>query len=335
MEKKIFNDVLNVSATIKLQGNGCVNYDEGSEAQLRFGFDSGYFAPGDVFQLKDGKIVKPVENLKIAKRDIYPMGAIKTEDGDKPKYGFKYKVSRDCLNRWIVNQSLPYYSQEVVNYRNLFSNLLSEPLMVLKGYCYPEVNVKKAGYTLTDAIENNSVIRENALFELHTKKSARTKENNCFYKAENVGELEYVSKMNLDLTELQFISMDNKNDRDAVGVSSNSQEEKEYLMLLSSKMKNFTSEPKDYNMVNDKIDLYERGILLSQENVDFLAKLLLERFLKLDIERAGASLKTTSIDLTITMLDGKVETIENITLDTIQNITLNYYQKYVERVTEG
>ena len=207
--------------------------------------------------------------------------------------------------------------------------------------------------TITDAIADGAWL-DKVSFEIGTKSGFKNselkketvnekgevvkgKKDTSLFNTEQVGEHDYIAKMNLDLAELQFISTDIVYDRCAADLSQKQNKD----MYLNAIRRNF-------NMLDVDINFYrlltavcgdefaEEGIKLSTEGVDIMVKKVLSNIVNVKEVRPskGGIFEFKSMELIVKMEDGSEETVIINNNYDINNVTFEYADAYVVADTE-
>lgn len=319
--------VKGIEFTAKFKGNGCVNYDDND--QKYFLVNSGII---------DEKNRPLNDNVTYAKKTFST-----DEDGD---IGFKYKVSSACIRHNMYKEEMDNHINE--NHMQLpyvYYNALATPAMIERGYMYtlaPYIDHKKSAFQITDAIEIRDNLRQGVTFDFHTKsvkkgdkinKLASTdsgaKGDTSIYRKENVGLCNYISEGFIDLDEMQFISLDELYDRRAVNIDVK-ENELRYMNALKRNIPNFSCEYGFFYMKNGytQDEWAEKGILLSEDVVDYLTKDIIKRILNVSIWKSGAYFKFDSLVIKYYGENGE-ETVE-ITHSNINDFKFIPYGKYLK-----
>lgn len=296
---------------VEFNGNGCVNWDGDSQ---NFYLKSKKLIPGDT-----------QKNVKFAKKSF-----IKTDNGIE----FVYKVSNDAIRHSMWQEEMPFFNQNLAQIPYIYYGMLGRPCMLERGYMYAtkspsESFKKKSCVELSDAVEISTCGNNSVSLEVHSRSGFKD-DTSLFYE-ENVGNLNYKSIGCIDLTELQFISMDQIFDRRAVS-DDNVENFKIYTDALTLNLPffNFNEKPSYYYMENSYLEdeWAEKGILLSHDSVDWMVKDILARILKVKIWRSGAYFKTTSVKILYADENG-VNFEDVITLDTLKDYYFDVDTKYM------
>lgn len=342
--KKLINEVKAIRFQVAFNGNGCVNYD--SISQLGTLKETGIYSE-DEEEIKRKK--KKGKNKMLAKKEF-------GYDENK-ETGFKYKVSSECLRHTMFRKTMPCVNALPNTDRNLVDRMHAQPDYILRGYMTTfgkkETAIRrKSPFTITDAVECNSTYRKFVDFDFHSNAGEKDNQKNglcdnendgndnnenetnstSLYHIENVGKLVYVADANLDVEELQFISCDQKYDRQAFDNERYGRNENPYLLELAKTMLNFTPEVKQYVLDNDIAqideDMYkigEYGVLLNKESVNMLIHRMFNLIKNLNIYKRNALFEFAKfMSIKVVTTDGIVE----IRPDEIDDIYFEYAEAY-------
>lgn len=255
------------------------------------------------------------KNVKYAKKNFY------VDEFGEVKY--KLKISSDCLRNTIFNDfhspSLLSHTREVLM-RNLGSmnTLLRGTLLATK----KETLKRKSPVLLCDAEQTNNSLStlevktrsgQKAASDIKVKEGEEVLVNdssdNTFYYEETVGETEYETIGTIDLSLLQFISLDPIFDR----YFFNDENYDLFKLFLSSNMPSFADNQgvKYFKLRDTEFILPEKGILLSNEDCNNLVRHFFNLLLKNNrISRKGGFAEISSIQYKI---------VNNVLTDTIDN----------------
>lgn len=299
---------------VEFNGNGCVNWDSNDQKV--------YLQAMGLIPSKNKDDIK--DNVKFAKKSF-----VKTDNGIE----FVYKVSNDAIRHSMWQDKMPFSNQNHAQIPYVYYSMLGRPCMLERGYMFAKDSTsesfkKKSCVCLSDAVEISSCPNSKVSLEVHSR--AGSKDNISLFYEENVGNLNYKSVGCIDLTELQFISMDDKYDRRAVS-DDNVANFDIYTKALTLNLPFFNEKPSYYYMENSYLEdeWAEKGILLSHDSVDWMVKDILARILKVNIWRSGAYFKTTSVKILYTDENG-VNFEDVITLDTLKDYYFDVDTKYIK-----
>lgn len=309
--------VKNILFKLDIQGNGVVNYDSNDQKYL-----------WNKNTEKAGVEFVKYDNVSFAKKRWY-------KNGDAVEK--KIIISSNCLRHYIFKNELEVYSPETAIDDHLLISMIASPALISRGYMSltkGETSVKRStSLNITDAEQTNGAI---STLDTFSRSGAKTqdesKSDNTFFKKETVGNIEYTTKGNIDLMNLQFISCDEVFDRMAFDPDFF----EEYSQILRGYLPDFSSSLKYYKSNTSVIDIPEYGILLSPQNIQFLVKDLLKRMLRFSIRKASAYAETTSlkIKLVYDVVEDKINNNEGwteVTEDVINNLEFDPEIFYTER----
>ena len=287
------NKVKSILIDLELEGNGVVNYDSGDQKWVLKNVDFN----GD-----------HNNNVSYAKKNFY-----KSDNPDE-KMSYKLKISSNCIHKSTFNDMVAL-TGSVTHNRDMLLMYISHPSSIMSGYLFPTLNLKKKSpISLTDAEQTCNAVSKLELFtrsgekvKNETDEDGKKKSDNSLFKKETVGDIKYRAKGVIDLTELQFISGDQKFDRQSF---LNDEGEK-----FLEKLKLILPDPNgiefgDYVIDGTSVNIPESGILLSEKNVEWLTKYYLTKLLETYIHRKNSYARVSSM---------KIKYVEKVTTDTFSN----------------
>lgn len=309
---KIFTNVKGIELELFFKGDGCVNYDSSDQkfTLSKLGLQCGLH-----------------DNVKLAKKEFKQIVNVDNE----VETVFKYKVSSECIKHECFKDEIEFENSKIAYLPHILLPCIASPALILRGYMYAGDNTikKKSPVCITSAKEI-SPYRRISDIEVHSKSGDRS--DTSLYFVENVGQLVYKSNAYIDLTELQFLSDDSTYDRKSIGVDGGENEK----IYLTAMRENFGDDIKfGYYFMKKglaKDEWAERGILLSQKNVDFLVKDMIKRFFKINLHRKDAFFKFIEMKVKVIYGDESYNE-EEIILNNINdadNYQFDYYVKYQE-----
>lgn len=309
---KIFTNVKGIELELFFKGDGCVNYDSSDQkfTLSKLGLQYGLH-----------------DNVKLAKKEFKQIVNLDNE----VETVFKYKVSSECIKHECFKDEIEFENSKVAYLPHILLPCIASPALILRGYMYAGDNTikKKSPVCITSAKEI-SPYRRISDIEVHSKSGDRS--DTSLYFVENVGQLVYKSNAYIDLTELQFLSDDSTYDRKSIGVDGGENEK----IYLTAMRENFGDDIKfGYYFMKKglaKDEWAERGILLSQKNVDFLVKNMIKRFFKINLHRKDAFFKFIEMKVKVIYGDESYNE-EEIILNNINDVDdyqFDYYIKYQE-----
>lgn len=264
--------VKNILFRIDIDGKGIVNYDSNDQRQIHYGTN----------------LYDKYENVQYAKKNFY------TKD-DKLQY--KIKISSDCIRHDIFINDVFNQSPNIISNNEIFHSYIASPAMLLRGYLFLD---KKASYKRKSAVTISDAEQIcNAVSHINTHSTSSVKTNlediadNTFFKRENVGDIKYQAYGNIDIMQLQFISLSELFDRQ----SFNPDSYKLFNTFLKTRLSKFDSEsePEYYLIDNSVSDVPELGITLNNECIVDLTKEFFKKLMSLHIKRKGAYAKTNNV----------------------------------------
>lgn len=316
--------VKGIEFTAKFKGNGCVNNDDKDQKW---------------FLVKNGLVGGKLEdNILFAKKSF--------STGEDGKIGFKYKVSSECIRHNMYKKEMDnQVNENHMQIQSVYYNALATPAMIERGYMYtlePYIDHKKSAFQITDAIEIRDNLRHGVTFDFHSKSikkeneakkvaenDAGAKSSTSIFRKENVGACDYEAEGFIDVDEMQFISFDETYDRRAVNVDVKNGKDL-YMAALKRNIPNFSCKEGYFYMKNGytQDEWAEKGILLSEDVVDYLTKDIIKRILNVSIWKSGAYFKFDSLVIKYYGENGE-ETVE-ITSDNIDDFKFIPVGKYNE-----
>jgi hypothetical protein len=318
-------NVKNILFKIELKGQGVVNYDSGEQKI--------------VFRSEEDKDSKSMyekhDNVSYAKKNFY-----RDECG---KLTWKLKISRDALMKAAYEKDSIAVSPNVIHFPNTLYNHIAHPVQLVRGYMFAndKGTIKRKGaLTITDA---EQICNAKSYMEIHSNNNdvKNVKEEReegeakgtGLFKRENVGEITYLSKGNIDLSILQFIPCDLKLDR----YSFNPDDIDLYASVLKRHLPNADDMKLSYQQFKTaSVLIPELGVKLKEEQVLFLVKQILSRLAATNVKRRGSYAKVESLKIKL-VTDSIGENFDNgewIELNTqeaINNLDFKFEDYYVEQ----
>lgn len=263
---------------VKLKGSGVVNYDDYSQ---RFMFN----------KTKEGQKFMSHDNVKLAKKEFFYIGE---------ELNYRLKISSACLSKAIFENEHPFQNPNVKLYDNVYLPYLADPTTIFKGYMFAgekeEVSDKrKSSYTITDVVQTSSNISFiDTCSRSGGKSSDETKSDTSFFYVENIGETEYSAKGVIDLEQLQFISLDQLNDRMAFHPD-------KFPVYSKFLKQNFGKEysAKYYTGVQNINKIPEYGILLDNTAILKMVNIFFTNLINAKIRRKNAFVEVVDVEYKI------------------------------------
>lgn len=309
---KIFDNVKSLEFRVRLNGDGCVNYD--SKEQMYTLANNGYRKGSGIFN----------ENVKYAKKRF---------NSDNT---FSYKQSSDCIKHEMYKDCMEFMNTRLSYIPMVLYRALAQSSYLMRGWVFTDGAKisRKSCVTITDSVSD---IKHNYVdMEVHSTSGAKgekpkdkdDKGNTSLFFEENVGKEQYSFDGYIDLTEIQFISLDPVFDRLNVDVDGGENEE----IFLTALKENFGDDIKiDYYYIKSSItedEFAERGILLNRDAVDSMVKDTLKRIMNINIWRSNSYLKYDSITVYVNYNNGTREEIPIDNIEDLSNYYFNYFEKY-------
>jgi len=289
--------------------------------------------------VKNGSLVN---NIMYAKKNFED----DVDENGKDVSRFRYKISGDSLRHAIYKEEMPFYNENIMQLPHVLIHAIATPALMTRGYLYIPTGrsplTKTSVLHITDAEE---VGRAHTIvdFDIHSKSvkkesnnvndsmdddsddmknETKTKSATSLFYTENVGHHKYVATGSIDLQELQFISGDKSYGRCAIDQNMLSM----YMEALKRNLTHDNFQHGYYYMGNSytQDEWAEEGILLSQDNVDELAKYLLRNIYNMTILRRTAELRVDYLKLIFD--DGEEYVIKSVS--DIDNFRFEVIGKY-------
>lgn len=316
--------IKNLLIKLNLEGVGVVNYDNIDQKKVLWNTHL--------------RVDKDSKNVSFAKKVFY-----EEFDGEKTKTSYKLKISDDAILKNAFRYDYVSPNPNIGHSTSLLYAYIASPISIIKGYLFPvkdSDNLKRKGsFKLGAAIQTCNAKSTMEFFSRSGEKKMNDgsddSSDTTIFSKETVGEIKYTANGNIDLMSLQFISADSIFDRYEI----NPDYFKIYKEFLSKKMPNFKSELGYYQLKNSSIEIPEYGILLSNENVNFLVKETLKRLLNINITRKGAYANTSSLmiklvnDPIIDKIDDDNNWIEIKNEKDINNLNIDF-EYFYEKVDD-
>lgn len=265
--------VKSILLKIELKGKGIVNFDGKEQKQVWNDNKLG------VRYIKD--------NVSLGKKHLYV-----DNDGN---CSYKLSISSNCLRSKIYDG---IQSPNICHSDSLLMAYIGSPTGILRGYVYPDFGVSKtSALQISDAEQVNN---SKSFIEFYSRSGEKSKniedsteKGTSIFNKESVGDVVYESKGFINLSELQFISASDSYGRKAF----NSDLFSKFKKYIKQSIPNFNSDLNYYNFKTSDIKLPEYGILLSNEDVNYLVKYQLKKILALTISRSKAYAQVTSLKI--------------------------------------
>lgn len=312
MSKK-FENVKSIKFDVTFNGIGCVNFDGN---QQKDSLINGKFIDYEIAKNK---------NTKYAKRYF-------------DKDCFRYKVSSDCIRHEMYKDCMEFQNTTLSYLPHILYRAIAQPQYLERGYMFTNFHQmkKKSSYCITPAISETE--HKKVHMELMSKSGYKgdkqiednDKGNTSLFFIENVGEETYHSEGSIDLTEMQFLSMDMLYDRLGVDVDGGANEK----IFMDAMKENYGEDTKiGYYYIKSSVtqdEFAERGILLNKQSVDFMVKDIIKRIMKIQIWRKDARFQFKNIKVVVNFENSMTEEIKINNIQDIDDYIFLYYTKYNE-----
>jgi len=306
---------------LNLKGEGVVNFDDSSQRWLYTGADN---------KLKH--LFHPHDNVKYAKKVLY-----KDSNGNLSNY--KLKISSKCLRKGIFENDLVGQNTNFIMNKEILYSQLGSPYYMINGYTLTVRDStsykKKSPVTIGDAIQTSENL---SIIETFTRSGAKKvkvdssdKSDTSLYNEETVGDMTYSAKGTINLNELQFVSLDDYYDR----WSFSPDEFEIFSKYMKINMPSFDSKVGYYKMNNSCNSFPELGFKFSNEDIDFLTKLVIKKLMNVNILRNGSyaqfdSLKIKFVDNIFSdKFSSEDNWIEIKTMTDVDNLTITPDEFYI------
>jgi len=276
----------------------------------------------------DLKILKN-DNVSFAKKNFF------VKDGELQ---YKLKVTGDCYKNVIRDNIQRVTSQVTKSSDILTAILMSQPLNLMTGWCAMEGGTngvtKSSSLKFMDIRQNDDTISH---LEVYNSTDLVSQTSTSLHYLESIGEINYVQKgSEIDLKNLQFMLNDalwNK-----LSVPTNIEEK--LIEQLKLTLPNF-NQKFTYYKYNDSIKtnfLINRGILFTNEQVIFIVKDFLKRFLLSNLKKRNSFIKPIKIEIKLISNPEDDEMKDNPTnpwitltsIDDIDNLNFEIHQYFKE-----
>ncbi len=258
--------VKSIKFKFKLVGEGIVNFDS-SDQRFIWNKQKGI--------IKDTNDIK-YDNVSFAKGTYK-----KTKEGFLEK---TVKISSDCLRHNIHVESMEHHTANSSNDKVTLNKYTASTDCLLRGFALMDEGLFRKGYNITSAKNTTNSI---STIDVHSKSGQKistedTAGNSFFYK-ESCGDMLYEGKGDIDLKNLQFISIDDIFGRRSVADDSS----EFYRQCLEKTLGSKVEQPKHYVNNKSTIEIPERGIVLTNEQQVFLVREFFKRLASVYIGKSS------------------------------------------------
>lgn len=326
---KNFKNVLSIEANVVFHGNGAINMDGSSQKH--------FLQKHELFKQDEQCGKQSYDNVAFHKKCF-----MEDENG---KTCFKYKVDNHCIRHNMYSNVLPAKNDNYITLPKVFFNALASPELIAKGYMetgslgYSCVQ-KRSIFNISSAIAD---MQPAYLVCMETHSNSGNKDNKSFYHIENIGSYDYISTLFLDLTEAQFISMDDLYNRCAVRFNELKEQNcsvtyKEiFFKSLKQNFGGYEDTPTDTGFYALSSSIYgdhfaEEGIKLTPKMVNILVHDVIKRLIDIRINKNsnGGTFKFKEMNVTVHMANNQSESFTICKYDDIKDYFFEYNDTYVE-----
>lgn len=270
-----------------IEGSGIVNFDS---SEQRFIWN----------RQKNIEHVRH-SNVLFGKGRYYSV--VENENGEEKEFLKKTGViSADCIRHSMYEDCMFVHLPNIMHDDGLLLNTIAHPAFLERGYMFARDTTwkRKSAFALSYA---KAVTSSAPMLETYSNTQPKTGENKTedaaetsFFKREIRGDTTYELSGAIDVGELAFISLSDVHDRLNFDVDYAAR----YRELLKGRMGSEIPEPAFFQKNGDAYDIPENGILLTQEQVKFLATDILRRLALFNIIRTvTGNARTTSVSIKI------------------------------------
>jgi hypothetical protein len=297
MKKKINK----VSLIVDINGYGLVNYN-GSEVPNRF-----------YAQMKDAS-GRPNKNGTFGKENIYTQ-IITDGDGNTKEIKIPKKIiSSNLLRKEILGDENSVNADKLITNDKLRVAFLSQDNVIARGFMCAGRNdttlKRKGGLTVLDAEQTSNTI---TWLETRTKEGDR--DSTSLHFKETCGDIEYQSEIFFDIKQLQFISIDDNYDR----MSLTEKDVNGFINHIDSRYGEGNATFGNWGTTHLNV-IGEQGIVLSNKVVGNIIRETIKRILTIDIKRANAFAKTSSVKVALGYEGDDINLLSSPTYKTINSI---------------
>lgn len=304
-----------LSAKLYLKGHGLVNYNGSTptlEQNNRFYHilkhdgvinDNCSFAKEHVYNVNGNLIIKKIIDSNLLRKvsigdELEPIAKIISENSSlKLKFlsklnmiarGWMYSLEKE--KKINEEKEVPKKTKTDSKTSTLVEEEKKEKGIIIK---------RKSGVMITDAEQICGAITS---MILKTKDGKKDK-NSIFYK-ESCGEIHYMSEIKFDVKQLQLISIDDNYERMAIF----EKEVNEYILNLNKQ--GYKATKGNYSTTHENL-VGEQAIILEDKAVYDMIRIVIEKILNIDIQRAGAYARTKKFVLILDEKEEEIKTIED------------------------
>lgn len=303
MKKKINK----VSLVVNIQGQGLVNYN-GSNPPYRFLKD----------MYHNGKVAK---TGSFGKENIYSQSIVDGEGNPKTIQIPKKIISSNLLRKEILGDENSVNTDKLISNDKLRVSLLSQDNVIARGFMSAGRSLtlkRKSGVTVLDAEQISDTITW-----IETRTSEGERDENSLHFKETCGKIEYQTEILFDIKQLQFVSIDDNYDR----MSLTEKDSKGFIDHINGRYGDGNATLGNWGTTHLNV-IGEQGIVLSNKVVGNIIRETIKRVFNLDIKKAGAFAKTSSIKLALGYSGDDINLLTNPSYVEIKSI--EEYDKLVD-----
>lgn len=308
--KKVANKL---EIELVIDGVGLVNYN-GDKAHTRFLRD----------MMVNGKVTK---NGTFAKENSYRTIIIDSDNNEKKIEVNKKIISGNLLRKEILGDENSVNADKLCKYDELRVMYLSQDNTIARGYGVfdkDQTQIKrKSAISVIDAEQTS-----NTVTWLETKTAEGSRDDTSLFFKENCGAISYKSDINVNVRQLQFISIDDNYDR----LSMTEKDVNGFIEIINKRYGDNNAEYGNWGTSNLNL-IGEQGIVLSNKVVTNIIRETIKKILSIDVRRASSYAKTAGVRVAIGYAGDSIDLLAKPNFETINSIS--DYDKIVENIEFG
>jgi len=280
--------VKNILLRWKLEGRGIVNYDDKKQTLAFWNKGKPVDGLNHLIDLND--------NVSYAKKNIYENIVINDKGEEVKAANYKIAISSQCLKSAIFPDE--GYNSSINSNKDLKLMYYATPEMLVRGFMTTisggAGEKKKSCLNLSYAEQTNDA---KSVLGFHSRRSEKEtgdkdKSGITLHKKEEVGEITYMSEGDIDIQSMQFLSFDLLYDRQMI----NPDDFEKFKYFLKSKLPSFNSDINYFTLNSGSDKTPEYGCLLSNDDINFLVRRILEMMMEAQVKRTHAFAKTSKLE---------------------------------------
>jgi hypothetical protein len=214
-------------------------------------------------------------------------------------------ISQNCIRHHLFREQA--YDLHFVNEKNL-QKVISSATGLIRGYVVPASQSKRTSPLLledfVDQLGNGNFeqMGRSGTKDGGVDQDGKEKKSNSFFSKTTFGNTEYISYGSLSIEQLQFISLDDKFERQAIKLNGGKSQGEEiandievYLKSLSPESKPIAKFDNNYVRRGSIFEEGETGILLNNDAIHILVNFTLDKISELSIRQAKSYMYVDSI----------------------------------------